>query len=190
VKGPLGFRVENAEILALSLLSYAEDDALALEERFKVPVYGNPLAMIAMTQYLTPPEQPVISDDWFWREAERQRQWLISQASRPGHTAVMPDGGKLFGETVMDYARRSGFLPPLAPCTRCGRPDAHVGRSQCEACNALDELHRLDEQVAAKQLQRRPTPAELVNLLHERRERWAKEIAAGLPVSEPPSPPT
>lgn len=185
VKGPLGFRVEKAEIQALSLLSYKEDDALALEDRFKVPVYGNPLAMIAMTSYLAPSEQPPLSDDWFWREATRQRQWLNSAARRGQGALAMPEGGKEAFESVMDYARRAGFLPPLAPCTRCGRPDAHVGRALCEACYARDVLHELDEQVA-----RRPTPAELVNLLHERRERWAREIAAGLPASEPPSPPS
>lgn len=111
IKGPAGFRCEQAEILALVPLIYEQNAALALEAVYDVDVYGTIEALLEM--HKAPPTQIPLADDYFCKNREGQ------QPQRRGWYPV------------------SLSAPEMAPCLKCGAWACKTGQALCVPCEAL-----------------------------------------------------
>lgn len=156
IKGPLGFRCSEAEIIALTLAEPHPAMALALEARYGVPVYYSINGLLLM--HTAPEGQPPLEDAWFCKH---------------GRSAVLPSGGIYRsggnggvqpGESLTDYNRRTGLFWRANPCMACGRSACSEGQALCAAC-----------QTAKPMAARAITGTDALNQLHTRRESWAKD---------------
>lgn len=164
VQGPVGFRCETAEIVALVPLFYDQNAALALEAIYDVPVYGTIDALLEL--HKAPPTQQPLGDDYFFtaRMAAEQR---AAQVER--------ERGRRAGEPAVKYARRAGFLPVYsAPCMQCGAATCKDGQALCGLCQQVQE----GTYEAIQKGLMLGTSAQ--DLLHARREGWAKDAPSVL----------
>lgn len=153
IKGPLGFRCSEAEIIALTLAEPDPPAALALEARYGVPVYYSINGLLLM--HPAPDGQPPLEDAWF-RKHGRSPVPAPGQIHRSGG-----NGGLQPGETLIRYSRRTGLFSRANPCVACGRTACAEGQPLCAACQI------------AKTETRAIIGADALNQLHARRESWA-----------------
>jgi hypothetical protein len=117
IKGPAGFRCEQAEIVALVPLVYERNAALALEAVYGVDVYGTIEALLEM--HKAPPTQIPLADDYFRtaREAPQplRRRWY----------PVSPSA------------------PDKAPCLKCSAWVCKTGQALCGTCETAREYEKL-----------------------------------------------
>lgn len=174
VQGPVGFRCETAEIVALVPLFYDQNAALALEAIYDVPVYGTIDALLEM--HKAPSTQQPLADDYFHTARMAAEQRADRDQDQRGRRNIEP---------YIDYARRTGFLPNYsAPCMQCGAVACLDGQALCGPC----------QQAGTVQAQREVYEAEQKGLmlgtsaqdqLHARREGWAKMTPS---ILVPPTP--
>lgn len=146
IKGPAGFRCEQAEILALVPLVYEQNAALALEAVYGVDVYGTIEALLEM--HKAPPTQKPLADDYFCKNREAQQQ-----PQRRGWYPV------------------SLSAPDMAACLKCGAWVCKTGQALCGPCEtARAKAHELLAAEASKAI----LGLDALDRLHTRREGWAK----------------
>lgn len=176
IKGPLGFRCSEAEIVALTLAEPDPPAALYLEARYGVPVYYSIKGLLSM--HKAPGGQPPLKDAWFCRQAPGEPGWkALSQMG--GIVRTGGQGGKDPGETYSQYGRRLGLFPPAAPCMTCGRQACAEGQPLCALCQSAKTVAAaVEAHKQADDAQAALTGAEALNQLHARRESWAKDSIA------------
>lgn len=181
IEGDKGFRCSHAAVEALFLPAWSVPAALALEQRYQVPVYHSIEAMLKM--HRAPEGQPELRDGWF---------------THP-HPGV---GGFASGGVVNQRQASIAQTPPAmvnaltqlaSPCQQCGTRACAADQPLCAACQILDarQAHRPQPCVACGAMclrgqnlcsacQQKPSSnpvtmsgGDAQALLHTRREGWS-----------------
>jgi hypothetical protein len=175
IEGDLGFRCSHARIIALHLPNWDEAAALALEQRYEVPVYFT--LPVMLLRHLAPEGQPPLQDDFFsrGRDEEGRGTW------RPAFTGT--GGGRQPGESYHAYAVRMGLTAGSVPCLGCGTLACAPGQAFCANCQ-VNPVKRCEQcgargaHVCSPVTSTAVTGADAVTQLHARREGWAKDALA------------
>jgi hypothetical protein len=203
IRGPEGFRCAKAEIVALVVPSSgpvevtpygsadrvyvpgSEDDylALALEQVYKVPVYGSIEALLE--KHKAPDGQPALGDDWFRKvrgiEPLYNTGGMVSSGSFS--FTVPPNSLLMFGNSGSANVSAGGggaggvsaaFRAGAQPCCQCHRTNCAPNQNLCAGCQLGQVSAKLAslEAGAKKMGQAAITGKEALDQLAARKAAW------------------
>jgi hypothetical protein len=194
IEGDKGFRCSHASVEALHLPYWDQTSALALEDRYGVPVYSNLQAMLAM--HKAPEGQPELRDAHF-AAARGGSTWVTTWAGGSGGSAYAA-GGLVGGgggswsapmnvtSVTVNPPHQGGktaaaMKAAAVPCNGCNLQACATNQLLCASCQALDDAkyQAPTPSVAGAVAPAHKQPASVTGIdavaqLHARREAWAK----------------
>ena len=180
IEGDAGFRCSHATIAALHLPNWDEPAALALEDRYQVPVYQGLGAMLAM--HPAPDGQPPLSDEYFARGVRAVQNnaagGIVQRGASAGSMAAamrgmaVPCAGCGIVACAPGQALCAHCQVRQLRCTRCGMSRSPV-QALCAHCS-----HAAVAAGPAVPAAAATSGADAVAQLHKRREGWAAAAVA------------